>query len=73
MYMEMCAELCFTCGRNKENISLRDHLLGSKAATKAFKKFRKFSVSSSDKTSLCASCRFDAIITHAVDCLLDIY
>lgn len=36
------------------------------------KKDRKFLVSSTDETSLCALYRFDAVITQALDCFLDV-
>lgn len=71
-YKKICACEYLNCIPEKEDIFSRDHLLGSEAARIVFNKFWKFSVSSTDETSLYVSYRFDAVITHAEDCFVDI-
>lgn len=44
----------------------------AEATRNAFKKIQKFSDASTDETPLCALCQFDAVITHTVDCFVNI-
>lgn len=67
-----CSEGYLACSRGEESLSSSDHSFGSEAARKTFRKFQRFSVSSTDEASLCASYRFDAVIAHAVVCIVDI-
>lgn len=69
---EIRAERYFACGLEDKNVFPRDHYFGSDTAKKLFIKFQKFSNPSADETSFCLLYRFDAVITHALDCFVDI-